>query len=230
MTQEPVRRDIPDDAVFYLIPNPKRTGPPRTTFPYMAARHAQALGFMVAHWGIMESTLDFFLHVMFGLRGDAAFVPSAELSSLQRFAMIRALLFETREQEWVDDWEGFMQRFEALRALRNDAVHGQWERGKDTYTAHRRTARGRLIHRTVEFPTERLNQLTEDIIELYNEIDFMTFRIGPKVCEILRAGPTKPPLIPGQGRNAQAQAQARAAKQARKRADRERSKGPLEKD
>jgi hypothetical protein len=210
-------------AKFYLVPLPKRTGPPRTKYPLMKARHAQALGYMVAHWSVMDSTLGFFITILTGLRGDAAFVMNVELSSLQRAAVIRALLFETREQKWVDDWEDLMPRFEALRTLRNDAVHGLWHDDKGAYHAFRVSAKGRVSKRSVEISTARLNQLTEDTIALYGEIDTMAFRIGKKAAARLRRFPTKPPLVPGQGRNSRAQAQARAAKQAQKQASRERA-------
>lgn len=187
----------------------------------MSARHAQALGYLVAYWSEMDATLSFFISLLVGLRGDASFVTTAELSSLQRFAMVRALLFETREQSWVDRWEGLASRFEELRTARNNAVHAVWLFDRGRYQALRITAKGRVSKRSLEIPTAQLNQIVEAIIGLYREIDHFSIEVGTKASRILRNPPTRPPLIPNQGRGAQSLIQAREAKKARKQASRE---------
>ena len=160
-----------EDMQFYMVLQPKRTGPPRRTFPLMTIRHAQALGYMVAHWAIMDSTLDQFLKLLFGLHGDASFVPVADLSSLQQFLMIQAMLFETREQAWVDEWDVIRPKFENTRTRRNEAVHAQWDRKGSAHEAFRVSAKGRVSKRKKEISTEQLNQLTEDIVALYRDIE-----------------------------------------------------------
>jgi len=98
-----------------------------------------------------------------------------------------------------------------------------WYQKNGTHHVVRTSAKGRVAHRSVEISTTQLNQLTEDIIELSGDIDYLTFAIGQKAGARLRRPPTKPPLVPGQSRGARAQAQARAAKQAQKQASRERA-------
>ncbi len=196
----------------------------RTTYPLMKARHAQALGYMTAHWTALDITLHTFISILMGLHGDASFVPAIDLSSMQRFAMIRAFLWEVREQEWIDEWDDIKPRFEALRALRNDAVHGSWNNTDSTYEVFRVSARERVSKRFIPFSTERLNKLTEDIIALYIEIDEFTFRVWRPARQALTAGSQKPPLIPGHGRSSTAQGQSREAKRLRKQASREHPK------
>jgi hypothetical protein len=192
-----------------------------SAFRLMSARHAQALGYLVAYWSEMDATLNFFISLLVGLEGDASFVTTAELSSLQRFAMIRALLFETREQSWVDRWESLASRFEELRTARNNAVHAVWLFDQGRYQAFRVTAKGKVSKRSLEIPTAQLNQITEAVINLYGEVDHFAIEVGSEASRILRNPPTKPRLISRQGRGAQSLIQAREAKKARKQASRE---------
>lgn len=196
-------------------------------FPPIKPKHAQALGYVVANWSIVEEAVGGISLALLGISGhEGGHAVTAELSGAGRFALARVLLIAIRKQEWVDEWDDIELLFTKFRSRRNNAVHAVWHVVAPTHWAYRVRSQGKVAIEFGELSTTDLEQLAEEILVL---LDRMSWFEQDNLLEgnaAFKAATTKPPLVPGQSRRALAQAQFRAAKQARKATDRAKAPKP----
>jgi hypothetical protein len=140
-------------------------------FPPITPEHAQAIGYVAAHWSLVEDQLGFIIFSLLNLHSILGAATTAELSTLNRISTIGAFINLTGNQTWIDSWCAIATNLDDLRNRRNDVVHSAWQfRGLE----HRRTrtrARGRLIIRSGPVATEDLTKLSDEILDLVDRID-----------------------------------------------------------
>lgn len=193
-------------------------------FPPITQKHAQAIGYLVTEWAIVDGILSVLIATLLRSNTEVTHAVSAEMSPLHRFNTITALLYATREQEWVDEWISVSAPFERLRIVRNDVVHSSWHVVHPSHWSYRATARGKVTIKFVELSTERVNQTTEEIKSLSASLVAFNYNVAVPAAKTLAQSPIKPPLSPSQSRKALDLAQARTAKRAKKEKDRQESR------
>lgn len=181
------------------------------------------LGHVTARWGLIESWLGFTIAILLGHQDRVGKAITAELSTMQRVAMIGALVDCTNNPKWTAEWDELARLFNKLKDWRNEVVHGVWRIDEARPRVVRSKARGKQIDLNRVWTESDLKMLSSMESMLVTAIiDFVTKMSMEGVPDILR----KPPSAPAQrqkkppSREAQLQAQARARKKAQKDADR----------
>jgi hypothetical protein len=185
-------------------------------FPPISDAHAQAIGHVIANWSKVEEALAFLVGAILGIEGTPRDAVTADLTSIGRYEVIKALLNATRVQEWADEWETLEETFYKLNAQRNDVTHAVWHVVAPSHWAYRVAARSGGKLEFGEFSTERLNELSELILDYVAELDSFGASFMGAVSPALRAFQSRPALVPGQSQKALARAQARAKRCAEK--------------
>lgn len=200
---------------------------PATASSPMPPQLAQAVGYVVLHWTQIEQQVTYIVAELAGLATtEGRHAVTAELSSANRIAMVRALLSAARHRAWMDKWDALEERLIRSQAERNAVVHGTWVISQDgSYTALWRTRATRGIRHTVtEHSMQTLHDLSDTLLFLLRDINQFISEITLGGAETaLRTAYRRTPLSLVPSSRTQSQSHARAAKKARRDADRLRS-------
>jgi len=113
-------------------------------FPPIKPDHAAAIGYVAAHWSLVEEHLAFIIYSLLGLQAIPGHAVTAELSTLQRISTISAFVSLTGNQAWIDTWDDITKTLDNLRNRRNDAVHSTWRVVGPEHWHMRVKAKGRV--------------------------------------------------------------------------------------
>lgn len=190
----------------------------RKDVPPIGKDQAAAIGYVAANWALVQRWQSDIIGLLLNTAGDATDAVTAELPELQRLAMIRSLLVHARNQEWLDQWDEVSCIADKLRNRRNDAIHSIWSADAGGHIMWRVRAKGKVVVRTALVAPEQLHALSEEILDLIDRLVDIFYKIlkfgGHGIATVI---PEKPPLVPGQGREARTQAEARAQKKPERR-------------
>jgi hypothetical protein len=153
-------------------------------FPPISTEHAAALGYVAAHWSLIEEFLGTLQYQLLGLHAIPGHAATAEVSTLQRIGTISALLNLTGKKEWIEEWEDIIVILDNLRNRRNDAIHSTWMMVGLDHRYTRRKARGRLTVKGGTMKSEDLVQLSEEMLDLFWKLTEFT-------VPLLQAGVSK---------------------------------------
>jgi hypothetical protein len=144
--------------------------PRELLFPPISADHAAAIGYVAAHWSLIEEMLGVMLYQAISLHTIPGYAVIAEISTLQRLNMISALLNLTGNKNWTDAWSDLSVAMDALRNRRNDAIHSTWQVAGPEHFRTRMKAKGKLSITRGIVTTAELNQLSEDLLDMFWEL------------------------------------------------------------
>ena len=140
-------------------------------FPPIKPEHAQAIGYVAAHWSLIEEQLGFIIYNLLGLHTIPGIAVTAELNTLQRISFIGALLDLTGKQDWIDRWGAVASTLNGLRNRRNDAIHSTWQVVGPDHRGTRIKAKNQLKITSGVIPTKTLEDLSTEILVLVGQID-----------------------------------------------------------
>jgi len=132
-------------------------------FPPIKPDHAEAIGYVAAHWSLVEQQLGFLLYSLLDLHTIPGWAVTAEVGTLQRIATLGALLNLSGNREWIHAWSDLAKTMDDLRNLRNDAVHSAWQVVGPTHFRLRVKAKGRVTIKQGPFSTVELQRLSKEI-------------------------------------------------------------------
>jgi hypothetical protein len=89
-------------------------------FPPITSEHAAAIGYVAAHWSLIEEFLATLMYQLIGLHRIPGQVITAEASFIQRIATITALINLTGNAKWIEDWQDIAKVLDGLRTRRNE--------------------------------------------------------------------------------------------------------------
>ena len=96
-------------------------------FPPIKPAHAEALGYLVATWSLIEGALAGIAHRLLGIEGEPAYAVTASLSSAGLSNLIHAMLVCARVPEHLEECQPLSAEVRRLGPLRNDAALGEWQ-------------------------------------------------------------------------------------------------------
>lgn len=195
-------------------------------FPPIRPEHAAAIGYVAAHWSLIEEHLAFLISNTLGLHAIPGWAVTAELSTIQRVNMISALIDLSGHPEWINEWAGIIATFENLRNRRNDAVHSTSQVVGPAHWTLRIKAKGRVSIKQGPVYTPALQRLSDEILELEERIavfdyEVITGGIGKIINQLHPPGwPVHPPT-PRQSRKGPAHIPKRERRRRRRAKERE---------
>jgi hypothetical protein len=143
-------------------------------FPPIKPDHAAAIGYVAAHWSLVEEHLAFIIYSLLGLQAIPGHAVTAELSTLQRISTISAFVSLTGNQAWIDTWDDITKTLDNLRNRRNDAVHSTWRVVGPEHWHMRVKAKGRVSIKQGAISTTSLMSLSNEILDLEDRIAKLT--------------------------------------------------------
>jgi hypothetical protein len=153
-------------------------------FPPITSEHAAAIGYVAAHWSLIEEFLATLMYQLIGLHRIPGQVITAEASFIQRIATITALINLTGNAKWIEDWQDIAKVLDGLRTRRNEVVHSAWSLVGSEHRSTRISAKGVLKFKYNTVETKELTQLSEEILDLY-------WRLTQFTVPLLQAGVSK---------------------------------------
>ncbi len=147
-------------------------------FPPIKPDHAAAIGYVAAHWSMVEQQLAFIIYEMLHLHTILGWATTAELTTLRRINTISAFVNLTGEKAWIDAWADIAVTLDDLRNRRNDAVHSLWEPVGPGHFRMRIKAKGRLSIKQGPVTTPVLSALADEILDLLERLGEFTFTIS----------------------------------------------------
>ena len=146
-------------------------------FPPIKPEHAQAIGYVAAHWSLIEEQLGFISCNLLGLHPIPGAAVTAGLNTPQRVDLISALVSLTGKQDWIDRWGAVASTLDGLRIRRNDAIHSIWQVVGPDHRGTRIKARGRVKIISEVLPTKALEGLSTEMLALVGQIDELTLSL-----------------------------------------------------
>jgi hypothetical protein len=141
-------------------------------FPPIKPEHAQAIGYVAAHWSLIEEQLGFIIYNLLNLHTLPGAAVTAELNTLQRLTLITTLIALSGNNDWIDKWALISKTLDGLRNRRNDAIHSTWRVIGAGHMSTRTKARGQLKIKYETLPTSApLEDLSKEILSMVDEID-----------------------------------------------------------
>ena len=139
-------------------------------FPLLTEEHAAAIGYVAIRWAEVEGVIGYILGSLLSLQTHTADALSAGVSFLHQLNLISVCIDLTGSSKWIKEWQIITKKMDLLRNERNDAIHAEWEMvGADPYST-RRKARNSLKITFQNVPTETLNELSNKICLLADEL------------------------------------------------------------
>jgi len=167
----------------------------RSLLPPIKPDHAEAIGYVAAHWSVVEEFLAFLIYNLLGLEKIAGWALTAELSTFQRVSTISAFVNLTGKREWIETWDEITKSIDDLRIRRNDAVHSTWEVVGPAHFRLRVKAKGRVTIKQGPVYTPAIRLLAEEIQKLEERVvDFGTILLTEDAGKIINQ--PKPPGWP----------------------------------
>jgi hypothetical protein len=140
-------------------------------FPPIKPEHAAAIGYVAAHWSLIEEQLGFIIYNLLDLHTIPGMAVTAELNTLQRMHLINALVSLTDKEDWIDRWGAIANTLDGLRNRRNDAIHSTWRVVGPDHWGTRIKAKGQVKIKSEMLPTKALEDLSTEILALVGQID-----------------------------------------------------------
>lgn len=148
--------------------HPYRRNP--NTFPPIKPEHAQAIGYVAVHWSEVEGLLAAAISFLLRLSPVVKAALTAELSTINRILIIRALCEASTDPLLLSEWDELVKELNDLRARRNDAVHAEWTVVEPGHYARRIKAKSSLRIEFKPVATEELMKLSEEILDLSDKL------------------------------------------------------------
>ena len=147
-------------------------------FPPIKPEHAAAIGYVAAHWSLIEEQLGFIIYNLLGLHTIPGMTVTAELNTLPRIHLISALVGLTGKEDWIDRWGAIVTTLDGLRNRRNDAIHSTWQVvGSDHRSTRIKKAKRQMKITFEVLPTKALEGLSTEILALVGLIDELTLSL-----------------------------------------------------
>src|SRR5271169_6264090 len=89
-------------------------------FPPIKPDHAAAIGYVAAHWSLVEQQLGFMIYSLLDLHTIPGWAATAELTMLQRIHTISAFVNLTGNETWINTRNNLALILDDLRNRRND--------------------------------------------------------------------------------------------------------------
>lgn len=140
-------------------------------FPPIKPEHAQAIGYVAAHWSLIEEQLGFIIYNLLSLHTIPGTAVTADLGVLQRRNLITALIDLSGNTNWINQWNDLSSTLETLRNKRNDAVHAAWRVSGPEHIGTRIKAKGKVKIESSLVPTTELQEVSTEILKLVGGID-----------------------------------------------------------
>jgi hypothetical protein len=140
-------------------------------FPPIKPEHATAIGYVAAHWSLIEEQLGFIIYNLLGLHMIPGMAVTAALNTLQRISLIGALLGLTGKEDWIGRWGEIAKTLDGLRTRRNDAIHSTWQVVGPNHRGTRIKAKNQVKITSEVIPTKALEDLSTEILVLVGQID-----------------------------------------------------------
>jgi hypothetical protein len=141
-----------------------------TMFPPIKPDHAQAIGYVAAHWSLVEESLTVVIGFLLRLPQTVREALTAEINTLNRTLIISALLEVGADQELLDEWHLLRREFDDLRVRRNDVVHAAWRVVEPGHYSKRIKARSKFKVEFKPVATEELAKLSKEIVEFADKM------------------------------------------------------------
>jgi hypothetical protein len=203
--------------------------PDPAIFPPIKKDHAAALGYVAAHWSLVEEHQKYLISSLLGLQPLPGHAVTAEISVLQRLYAIEALVGLTGNKEWITEWSQIVTETNRLRPLRNNAVHAIWHVVGDEHWGMRVKAKGRVSVTFGATPTADLAGLSDEILALEDRIAKFTYKVVIGGASEILKQPSPPGHASAQAQPQSGQAPSRPQARARKPSSRERREGATKK-
>jgi hypothetical protein len=139
-------------------------------FPPIKPEHAQAIGYVAAHWSFVEEALAGAISFLLQLPPTTRAAVTAEISTMNRMTIIRALVEASGDAELLSEWDILRVEIDRLRVRRNDVVHAVWEVVEPGHYAKRIKAKSKLKIEFGPVPTDELMHLSAEILELADKL------------------------------------------------------------
>jgi hypothetical protein len=147
-------------------------------FPPIKPEYAQAIGYVAAHWSLIEEQLGFIAYNLLSLHTIPGMAVTAELTTLQRIQLITTLVSLSGNKDWIDRWDAIAIVLDGLRNRRNNAIHSTWRIVWAGHMSTRIKARGqvKVTYETLPTPVP-LEELSSEILSLIDQIDALTLSL-----------------------------------------------------
>ncbi len=174
---------------------------------------ASLLGKIAANWTLTEAVMGHIITNLLNLPYYAGSALIAEMSSLARIQTIETLINLSGDKELIKLWMKIRIETNIVRALRNDAIHGQWVR-IDVQKISRVKAKGKYSHEfytveenDLEALVERIRWLADSMFKFFSRIHdketyrFVTAATPPGIENLYQShGPLAPAPSPIQAK------------------------------
>lgn len=146
-------------------------------FPKIKPDHAEAIGYVAAHWSLVEEFLGFIIYNLLNLHTIPGWAATAELSTLQRVNTISTFLNLIGNKSWIETWDDIAKTLDDLRNRRNDVIHSTWRVVGPIHWRMRVKARGRITIKQGPIYTPSLRALSDEILALEERVAEFSFTL-----------------------------------------------------
>lgn len=191
--------------------------------PPIPSDRLEAIGRISAAWTFIELTLAYLIAKLTSHPDKVGKALTAELTFLQKVALIGSLIDCSQKQDVAELWELAVNDLNQIRNMRNDVIHGFSYDHTEGPVAIRFKAKGKLSISGYPASVTALNQLFQQevqMLQVLHRADQLFDMVG---LPAIIANPPKGSPDRTPSRKARALDQARDAKKLRKQAHRERS-------
>jgi hypothetical protein len=143
-------------------------------FPPIKPELAQAVGYVAIHWSFVEEQLATAIRFLLRLPPAVEIAMLAEVPTLTRVTMLRALMEVSGEVELSEEWDDLSDEFNELRAKRNDIVHGVWQVVEPSHYLKRAKAKSKLKFEYGPVDTGTVEKLSNEILEFSDKLVSLT--------------------------------------------------------